>query len=81
MVKLLIIPCGMLLFSNHAISFSLQSHTPLHVSRCTSPFKGGTCPCTQKGFEYCTPKMKAKIRIRSVIPVPYANDGMLSHRF
>lgn len=72
----------MLLFSNHAISFSLQSHTPLHVSRCTSPFKGGgTCPCTQKGFEYCTPKMKAKIRIRSVIPVPYANDGMLSHRF
>ena len=71
----------MSLFSTHALSFSLQSHTPLHVSRCTSPFKGGTCPCTQKGFEYCTPKMKAKIRMWSFIPVPYANDGMLSHRF
>jgi len=42
---------------------------------------GGRCPCTQKGFEYCTPKMKTKIRMGSVIPVPYANDGMLSHRF
>ena len=71
----------MLLFSNHVISFSLQSHTPLHVSRCTSPFKGGACPCTQKGFEYCTPKMKTKIRMGSVIPVLCANDGMLSHWF
>jgi len=43
--------------------------------------EGGTCPCTQKGFEYCTPKMKTKIRMGSVIPVLCANDGMLSHRF
>ena len=40
----------MLLFSNHAISFSLQSHTPLHVSRCTSPFKGGRARAPRRGM-------------------------------
>ena len=69
------------LFKSRNLFFSAVSYPSSCVTVHVPPLKGGTCPCTQKGFEYCTPKMKAKIRIRSVIPVPYANDGMLSHRF
>nr|DAK00556.1 MAG TPA: hypothetical protein [Caudoviricetes sp.] len=46
----------MLLFSNHAISFSLQSHTPLHVSRCTSPFKGGRARAPRRGLNTAPPR-------------------------
>ena len=58
--KLLIDPCGMLLFSNHAISFSLQSHTPLHVSRCTSPFKGGRARAPRRGLNTAPPRWRQK---------------------
>ena len=50
----------MLLFSNHAISFSLQSHTPLHVSRCTSPFKGGRARAPRRGLNTAPPRWRQK---------------------
>ena len=59
-VRLLINPCRMLLFSNHAISFSLQSHTPLHVSRCTSPFKGGRARAPRRGLNTAPPRWRQK---------------------
>ena len=59
-IQLLIDPCRMLLFSNHAISFSLQSHTPLHVSRCTSPFKGGRARAPRRGLNTAPPRWRQK---------------------
>ena len=56
----LIDPYRMLLFSNHAISFSLQSHTPLHVSRCTSPFKGGRARAPRRGLNTAPPRWRQK---------------------
>ena len=67
------------LFKSRNLYFSAVSY-PSSCVTVHVPLKGGTCPCTQKGFEYCTPKMKAKIKM-GVTPMPYANDGMLSHRF
>lgn len=57
-IQLLIDPCRMLLFSNHAIPISLQSHTPLHVSRCTSPFKGGRARAPRRGLNTAPPRWR-----------------------
>ena len=63
-------------------SLFLCSLIPLFMCHGARPPLGGTCPCTQKGFEYCTGMKANQDEYRyALCGVPCTDSGMSQHRF